>query len=72
MKPIIYPQDGRLYKPRLNWEPYRIRYRGECFFHSLKRFRAIESLAHSTVLFCRPHPQRGVLSAAGRSLLADR
>ena len=41
MKPVIHPQGGTLYKPRLNRTLYRIRYRVECFFHSLKRFRAI-------------------------------
>ena len=41
MKPVIHPQGGRLYKPRLNRKLYRIRYRVGCFFHSLKRFRAI-------------------------------
>ncbi len=41
MKPVIHPQGGRLYKPRLNRKLYRIRYRVECFFHSIKRFRAI-------------------------------
>ena len=41
MKPVIHPQGGRLYKPRLNRKLYRNRYRVECFFHSLKRFRAI-------------------------------
>jgi len=41
MKPVIHPKPERNNRPRLDRALYRQRYLVECFFHSLKRFRAI-------------------------------
>ena len=41
MKPVIHPKPERKKRRRLNRALYRQRYLVECFFHSLKRFRAI-------------------------------
>jgi transposase len=43
MKAVIHPHPGRKKKPRLDRASYSIRYRVECFFHRLKRFRALAS-----------------------------
>ncbi|RKG58557.1 hypothetical protein D7W79_42305 [Corallococcus exercitus] len=40
MKPVIHPHPGRKQPPPLDRTLYRLRYRVECFFHDLKRFRA--------------------------------
>ena len=41
MKPVIHSKPERKKKHRLARDLYRQRYLVECFFHSLKRFRAI-------------------------------
>ena len=41
MKPVIHPKPNRARKPRLDRKLYGYRYLVECFFHDLKRFRAI-------------------------------
>lgn len=41
MKPVIHSKPERKKKPRLARALYRQRYLVECFFHELKRFRAI-------------------------------
>ncbi len=41
MKPVIHSRPERKQKPRLARALYSQRYLVECFFHSLKRFRAI-------------------------------
>lgn len=41
MKPVIHAKPERRSKPRLNRRLYGQRYLVECFFHDLKRFRAI-------------------------------
>jgi transposase len=41
LKPVIHPHPCRKTKRRLAREFYAIRYRVECFFHDLKRFRAV-------------------------------
>jgi transposase len=41
MKPVIAPNGKRKVKPRLERSLYALRYRVECGFHSLKRFRAV-------------------------------
>lgn len=40
MLPVIHPHPSRKKRRRINRQLYAIRYRIECFFHSLKRFRA--------------------------------
>lgn len=40
MKPAIHPHPSRKQPPPLDRPLYRLRYRVECFFHALKRFRA--------------------------------
>jgi transposase len=48
LRPVIHPHPGRKKKRRLarNW--YSIRYLVECFFHDLKRFRAIATRYEKT------------------------
>jgi transposase len=41
MLPVIHPHPSRKKRRRINRQLYAIRYRIECFFHSLKRFRAV-------------------------------
>ena len=41
MKAVIAAKPGRKKKPRLARALYRRRYLVECFFHALKRFRAV-------------------------------
>ncbi len=41
MTPVFHPHPCRKKPPRLNRRLYRIRYRIECFFHDLKRYRAV-------------------------------
>ena len=41
MKPVIHCNPSRKTVRRLNRKLYRLRYRIECCFHDLKRFRAI-------------------------------
>ncbi|NOK32863.1 IS5 family transposase [Corallococcus exercitus] len=40
MKAVIHPHPSRKQPPPLDRALYRLRYRVECFFHDLKRFRA--------------------------------
>ncbi|MBE4753579.1 IS5 family transposase, partial [Corallococcus sp. ZKHCc1 1396] len=40
MKPVIHLHPSRKQPPPLDRTLYRLRYRVECFFHDLKRFRA--------------------------------
>jgi transposase len=40
MKPVIHPHPCRKKRRRLDRRLYGIRYRVECFFHDLKRFRS--------------------------------
>jgi transposase len=40
MKPVIHPHPCRKKRRRLDRRLYAIRYRVECFFHDLKRFRS--------------------------------
>ncbi|RKH30164.1 hypothetical protein D7Y15_05180 [Corallococcus sp. AB030] len=40
MTPVIHPHPSRKQPPALDRTLYRLRYRVECFFHDLKRFRA--------------------------------
>jgi IS5 family transposase len=44
MKPVIHPHPCRKKKRRIDRQLYGVRYRVECFFHDLKKFRAA---AHS-------------------------
>ena len=49
MKPVIPNHGSRKYhRRRANKRIYRLRYRIECMFHSLKRFRAIASRYEKT------------------------
>jgi transposase len=48
MKPVISSQARRNKKHRLVRKLYRQRYQVECFFHSLKRFRAIATRYEKT------------------------
>ena len=41
MRPVIAPNGMRGVKPRLDRKLYGLRYRIECGFHALKRFRAV-------------------------------
>ncbi len=41
MKPVICPHPNRTRKPRLDRKKYRKRYLVECYFHNIKRFRAV-------------------------------
>jgi transposase len=41
MKAVIAPNGMRAVKPRLDRKLYGLRYRIECGFHALKRFRAV-------------------------------
>jgi transposase len=41
MKPVICCNPTRKRRPRLDRKLYRTRYKVECSFHSLKRFRAV-------------------------------
>jgi len=41
MNPVIHPHPSRKTRPRLNRRLYRMRYRVECFFHDIKRFRGV-------------------------------
>ncbi|RKH02928.1 IS5 family transposase [Corallococcus sp. CA053C] len=41
MNPVIHPHPSRKQPPPLDRSLYRMRYRVECFFHDLKRFRAV-------------------------------
>jgi len=43
MKPVIHPNPTRKRKPPLDRVSYSTRYRVECFFHRLKRFRGLAS-----------------------------
>lgn len=40
MVPVIHSHPSRRNRRRLNRRLYKIRYRVECFFHDLKRFRS--------------------------------
>jgi transposase len=48
MKPVIHSKPERKKKHRLVRSLYRQRYLVECFFHSLKRFRAIATRYEKT------------------------
>jgi transposase len=48
MKPVIHSKPERLVKHRLDRKLYRQRYRVECFFHTLKRFRAVATRFEKT------------------------
>jgi len=48
MKPVIHSGPGRKSKLRLNRRMYRKRYVVECFFHTLKRFRAVATRYEKT------------------------
>lgn len=48
MKPVIHPKPERIKKPRLDRALYGRRYLVECFFHNLKRFRAIATRYEKT------------------------
>ena len=48
MKPVIHSKPERKKKHRLARALYRRRYLVECFFHSLKRFRAIATRYEKT------------------------
>lgn len=48
MTAVIHPKPERKRKPRLSRKLYGIRYRVECFFHDLKRFRAIATRYEKT------------------------
>lgn len=48
MKPVIHSKPERKKKHRLARALYRQRYQVECFFHSLKRFRAIATRYEKT------------------------
>nr|WP_141619905.1 transposase [Myxococcus sp. AB036A] len=41
MKPVIHSNPSRKRALPLDRALYRLRYRVECFFHDLKRFRAV-------------------------------
>jgi transposase len=48
MRPVIHPRPERKKKRRLDRKLYRRRYLVECFFHDLKRFRAIATRYEKT------------------------
>jgi transposase len=48
MRPVIHPRPERKKKRRLDRKMYRRRYLVECFFHDLKRFRAIATRYEKT------------------------
>ena len=48
MKPVIANGPGRKHKYRVPRTVYRKRYVVECFFHSLKRFRALATRYEKT------------------------
>ncbi len=48
MKPVIHPRPERNEKRRLPRALYRQRYLVECFFHNLKRFRAVATRYEKT------------------------
>lgn len=48
MKAVIHCKPERKVKPRLSRKLYRQRYVVECFFHTLKRFRAIATRYEKT------------------------
>ena len=48
MKPVIHCKPERKIKRRLSRSLYRLRYLVECFFHRLKRFRAIATRYEKT------------------------
>lgn len=48
MKAVIPPQPTRAVKHRYNKRLYQIRYRVECFFHSLKRCRRVATRYEKT------------------------
>jgi transposase len=48
MIPVIHSGSGRKRKLRLNRALYRRRYIVECFFHTLKRFRAVATRYEKT------------------------
>lgn len=47
-KPVIHSKPERIKKHRLVRKLYRRRYQVECFFHNLKRFRAIATRYEKT------------------------
>lgn len=48
MKPVIHCHPNRKKKRRLDRKLYRRRYIVECFFHELKRFRAVATRYEKT------------------------
>ena len=48
MKPVIHCRSNRKKKRRLDRKLYRRRYIVECFFHELKRFRAVATRYEKT------------------------
>ena len=48
MKPVIHSKPERRKKHRLARALYRQRYLVECFFHTLKRFRAVATRYEKT------------------------
>ena len=47
-KPVIHSKPERKKKPRLDRKLYGQRYLVECFFHNLKRFRAVATRYEKT------------------------
>lgn len=48
MKPVIPPNPTRKVQRRYDKKLYRLRYRVECFFHYLKRFRRVATRYEKT------------------------
>jgi transposase len=48
MKPVIPTHPTRTKQRRLDKQLYALRYKVECFFHSLKRFRAVATRYEKT------------------------
>ena len=48
MKPVIPPNPTRRVQRRYDKKLYRLRYRVECFFHYLKRFRRVATRYEKT------------------------
>ncbi|TSC25765.1 transposase [Corallococcus sp. Z5C101001] len=50
MKPVIHSNPSRKWALPLDRTLYRLRYRVECFFHDLKRFRAVATRYDKTAI----------------------
>jgi transposase len=57
MKAVIHPHPNRKKKPRLDRWAYATRFRVECFFHRLKRYRALASRFDKTARHYLSHLQ---------------